>query len=181
MTGSSDYRNAYVAAQRELAELLVQQENLEKRIVTVRQSIQTLATLCESEHVTIEPSREASYLLETSPLADEIRSVLSALYPLWLRPVEIKKHLERLGHDLSKYQNPLATIHMIVRRMTESGEVLETEPPDGKKSYSRPPTSAKVEEFWNNLGLGESVAESLRATKAPRKTFGQRIAEGGKK
>jgi hypothetical protein len=55
----------------------------------------------------------------------------------WLHPGGIKKELEALGRDLSKYSNPQATIHMVLKRMAESGEVLE-KTSDGKKVYSYP-------------------------------------------
>jgi len=135
-TALSDYRETYQAAQRELAELLVQQQKIEKRIVTVRKSLQTLAELCEDEGVDVELSREAAYLLENTNLADEISVILKSVWPGYLRPHQVKRDLERLGHDLNKYRNPQATIHMVLKRMAESEEVQEgTIPEDGKKTY----------------------------------------------
>jgi len=136
MTQSPDYRDAYEAAKKELSELLAQQESLTKRIMLVRETIQSLAALCESEGLAISPSQEASFLLVKVTLADEIRVILRAAYPEWLRPNQIKGHLARLGHDLSKYQNPQATIHMVLKRMVESEEVDEqVRPGDGKRIY----------------------------------------------
>ena len=133
---STDYQKAYESAKQELADLLAKQQEAERRIVLVRQSLQTLAGLCESEGVEFTPSTEASYLLENSTLADEIRTILKAAWPEFMRPRHIKFALERLGHDLALYQNPQATIHMVLKRMAESGEVQETSlPRDGKKTY----------------------------------------------
>jgi len=136
MTNSTEYQKAYDSAKQELADLLAKQQETERRIVLLRQSLQTLAGLCESEGVEFSPSTEASYLLEQSTLADEIRTVLKAASPEFLRPRHIKFALERLGHDLTEYQNPQATIHMVLKRMAESGEVQEKAlPHDGKKTY----------------------------------------------
>jgi hypothetical protein len=136
MTNSTDYQKAYDSARQELADLLAKQQELEKRMVLVRQSLQTLSSLCESEGIQITPSTEASYLLENSTLADEIRTILKAAGPEFMRPRHIKVALEHLGHDLAQYQNPQATIHMVLKRMAESGEVQEeTIPRDGKKTY----------------------------------------------
>ena len=136
MTDSTEYQKAYESAKQELADLLTKQQEVQKRIVLVRQSLQTLAGLCESEGVQLDPSAEASYLLENTTLADEIRTILKAASPEFLRPRHIKFALERLGHDLTQYQNPQATIHMVLKRMAESGEVQEdTIPRDGKKTY----------------------------------------------
>ena len=55
---TSEYQKAYEAAQRELQELLSQQDAIEKRIVIVRQSIQALKPLCETKGVVIDVSDE---------------------------------------------------------------------------------------------------------------------------
>jgi hypothetical protein len=134
MTRSPDYRKAYRAAKRELSQLLSDQERIEKRLVVVRQSIQTLAALCESKGIEVSPSDEADILLKHTALADEIRSVLKSAHPNWLRPSEVKAHLERLGHDLSRYTNPQATIQMVLKRIVESGNAEEAQL-EGKKVY----------------------------------------------
>src|ERR1039457_2792182 len=105
MNESSDYRKAYETAKRELSGLIANQERLEKRKVSLRKTIETLAALCESEGVEIEPSPEADYLRMHSTLSDEIRNVLKAHYPAALQPLQVKKELEALGHDLGKYSN----------------------------------------------------------------------------
>ena len=137
MEQSSDYRKAYDSAKQELTDLLAKQKEIEKRIVKIRQSLQTLATLCEAESVEIEPSEEAAYLLEHSTLADEIRIVLIAMWPNYARPNIVRAMLVRMGRDLTKYTNPLATVHMVLKRMVESGDAQEatTDGPDGKKAY----------------------------------------------
>lgn len=136
MSASTEYRNAYDSAKQELADLLAQQREAEQRILLVRQSLQTLASLCESEGIEVKPSVEASHLLENSSLADEIRSILKAAWPECARPRHVKFALERMGHDLTRYQNPQATIHMVLKRMAESGEVEEIPIPHvGKKTY----------------------------------------------
>jgi hypothetical protein len=134
---TSDYRRAYAKAQREFQELLEKQENTEKRLLIVRKSMETLRELCESEGVAIEPSEEAADMLEHSTLADEIRNILKARHPAWLRPNEVKAELVKLGHDLSGYQNPQATIHMILKRMVESREVEEQISTENEKKIYR--------------------------------------------
>lgn len=136
MAPPTDYRKTYETAQRELADLLSEQDRIGKRILTVRKSLQTLAELCEDEGLDIEASREAAYILENTNLADDIREILKSAWPGYLRPHVVKQNLEALGRDLSKYRNAQATVHMVLKRMTESGEVEEgTIPEDGKKTY----------------------------------------------
>jgi hypothetical protein len=135
MGQTSDYHKAYAAAKQELTDLLRSQEQISKRLVVVRQSIQTLATLCENEGIEVDPSDEASALLEDSTLADEIRTVLSAHYGVFYRPNAIKDELQRLGHDLSQYSNPQSTIHMVLKRMRQSRDV-EEKTKEGKLVYA---------------------------------------------
>lgn len=102
----------------------------------MRESIQTLAALCESKGIEIFPSEEADILLKNTALAEEIRNILNSEYPNQLRPGEVRDHLKRLGHDLDKYNNPQAAIQMVLKRMAESGEAEEGKSEDGKKIYS---------------------------------------------
>ena len=150
MENSSSYWKAYEHAQRELKDLLVQQEKLETRIVIVRQSLQTLASLCESQDST----PEAEYLLENSALPDEILSILRAVYPSYHRATIIKTQLERLGHDMTKYQNPLATIHMILKRLVDAGKVETGTNKAAEKLYRAPRVSDAL-----SLHLGFQSAE----------------------
>jgi hypothetical protein len=133
---TSDYERAYLKAQKELQDLLETQYMTEKRILLVRKSIETLRDLCESEGIHVEPSEEAESLLEYSTVADEIRNILKAHPAAWLRPHEIKNELVKLGHDLSPYQNPQSTVHMVLKRMVESKEVKEEISAEtGKQQY----------------------------------------------
>jgi len=133
---SSDYKRAYESARKELADLLLEQEKIDKRLVIVRKSLQTFAELCANEGIEIDPSAEAAYLLEHSTLADDIRAILNAHHGLFYRPSAIKDELQRLGHDLSQYGNSQSTIHMVLKRMVQSGDVEEKKDGEGKLSYA---------------------------------------------
>jgi len=136
MGSTANCARRYAAAKEELSDLIEGQFALEKRIVSARQSVQKWAAICRSKGIQIQPSSEASYLLRHSTLADEIRAILKFVSPDYVRPYVIKSDLERLGHDLSKYQNPQSTIQMVLKRMTDSGEVQEgAAPENGKKAY----------------------------------------------
>jgi Fe2+ or Zn2+ uptake regulation protein len=136
MTDSShEYRAAYESAQKELADLLLIQEAIEKRIVVVRQNVQGLKELCESEAVKITPSQEAKFLLDNSRLPDEIENVLRSRFPDELRAADVRMQLEKLGHDMDAYTNPLATVHMVLKRLIESGRVRERQHAQGFRVY----------------------------------------------
>ena len=132
------------------------EKELEKRILVMRQSLQMLATLCGEEEIEIALSPDAAYFLEKSTLGDEIRSILIAQYPGWMRPNQVRETIENIGHDLKKYANPQATVHMILKRMVEAGEAQETTwPDDGKKIYRIP----RHADDWT----ASAVKESLKA------------------
>jgi hypothetical protein len=136
MDAPVNYRTLYEQQQKTLAELLTQKEAVEHRILIVRKHLQTLGEICENENIDIEISQEAAYLIQNTNLADEIRGILKSVWPGYLQPRVVKENLEALGRDLSKYQNPQATITMVLKRMSESGEVQEgTIPETGKKTY----------------------------------------------
>jgi hypothetical protein len=147
MASTSDYRKAYDSAKRELTDLLAKQEEIAKRTLVVRKSIETLASLCESEGVQVEPSVEATYLLENSNIADEVRAIFRVLQSKPLRPNEVMNEFAKLGHSLEKYQNPQAVIHMVIKRMVDSGELKESTDSDGKKVYSSTKPSRMAQMF----------------------------------
>jgi hypothetical protein len=107
-----DYRRALDAAVREYERLIAQHADLDARIAQLRHSIAALTKLCGYE--------------PTVPigLTDACRLVLrNAEIPL--TALEIRDRLKAIGVDLDKYSNPLASIHTVLKRMHESGEVRE--------------------------------------------------------
>lgn len=142
----AELKRAYRAAKRELNDLLLKQQKLERDIVTARQNLQNLGSVCEQAGVKVEASSEAAYLLQKSALGDEVRSILVANYPAWTRPNQVLAELERIGHDLSKLSNPQASIQMILKRMVQGEEAQEgIWPADGKKIYRIPRSAEDVE------------------------------------
>jgi len=166
-----DYRKAYEAARRELAELIVAQEQGQRRIVVLRRSMERLSDLCEDQGVGVGPSAEASYLLKHSSLPDEVRMLLQASYPLFERPNTIMEEVKQLGRDLSKYDNPQAAIQTILQRMAASGEAEEVTNNEGKKAYRIAPLSVKAAAVAEALGFapGEKMSVSSLLENKPKR------------
>lgn len=164
LMSAADYRNAYETAKIELADLIATQDKVARRIMLLRESLKMLGRLCESEEVVVEPSAEAEYLLAHSTLAQEIQGILQADYPGWQRPHEVKAKLERLGHDLGKYKNPQATIHMVLKRMVDSREAQEGIAEDGKQIYRFPPTWQSIADAL--LRVAEDATSATTETTA---------------
>ena len=144
MVPLSDFRKAYETAKRQLAELVAEQERLEKKKLILRKTLEALALQCQAEESADDLSAETSTLILRSSLADDIRAILKVSYPEWLRPHAVRKELENLGRDLHKYRNPQATIHMVLKRIVQAKDAEETRDPAGKQIYRAIPDSAKL-------------------------------------
>jgi len=146
MKDSPDYGKAYRHVSRELKNALHEREKLDNRITTLRKRIAALAANCQDEGIEIEPSAEAEYLLENTGLTDDIVNILKVHSPAWLFPWQVKNKLEQLGYDMSNYKNPLATIHMVLKRLSESSRIQNLDF-DGKAAYRASRTQAEIIEF----------------------------------
>jgi hypothetical protein len=105
-----DYRRALDAAVREYEQALADRAALDTRIAQLQQTIGTLTKLCG--------------FTPTVPLGltDACRMVLgNAATPL--TPTAIRDRLDAVGVDLSRYSNPLAAIHTVLKRLVEAGEL----------------------------------------------------------
>lgn len=115
------YRRALDAAVREYEKLIAEHAALEARIAQLRHSIAALTKLCGYE--------------PTVPLGltDACRLVLcNAGAPL--TALEVRDRLAAIGVDLGKYSNPLASIHTVLNRMHDAGEIVERDREDDPAS-----------------------------------------------
>jgi hypothetical protein len=138
---SIDYKAWYNNAKAELQR--VQQEKADmqgaiadrdKQIDALIQTLNALGKLVGEEFVAPrdgEPEPPAG-------MTDSIRAILTqAGAPLTAS--EIRGSLEAMGFDIKSYSNPMANIHTILRRLTESGEVETTHElnaPSGGKRFT---------------------------------------------
>ena len=108
----NDYRRALDAALREYETLSAERATLDDRLAQLRHSIAALTKLCGYE-----PSVPLG-------LTDACRLVLrNAVTPL--TALEVRDRLAAIGIDLDKYSNPLASIHTVLKRLHEGGEIAE--------------------------------------------------------
>ncbi len=174
MAPSFDYQKAFEEVKSDLAQLIRQRDELEKQITTTRVTLESLAAHCASKGIEIEPSIEAEYLLGSSTLTDEIVHILRAEYPAWLFPAQIKQRLERLGHDMGKYTNPLATIHQTLKRLLDAQNPRIQQHPseDGSRMMYRAP---RIDDELAKAMLGEY--KPRRATPASSSFAAKHFAE----
>src|SRR5687767_11107774 len=109
MTQAS-YRVALEDALREYETLLQQKADLDARLAQVAESVGTLTRLCGY-------TPTVAYGL-TEACKTSLRCAAAPMTPL-----EVRDRLQSTGFDINRYSNPLAAIHTVLRRLTESGEV----------------------------------------------------------
>jgi hypothetical protein len=104
------YRAALDAALREYEALLQQKADIDARLAQVAESVGTLTRLCGY-------TPTVAYGL-TEACKTSLRCAGAPMTPL-----EVRDRLQSTGFDINRYSNPLAAIHTVLRRLTESGDV----------------------------------------------------------
>jgi hypothetical protein len=112
-------------------------------------------------------------------LADACREVLKA-HDRYLKPAEIRDILGLGGYDLSQYSNALASIHGVLKRMVESGEVLPAQGASGTlykwntSEFKHSPlkyvgqrNKDEQPEWWKRMMESTTPEELLRGRKKP--------------
>jgi hypothetical protein len=105
-----------------------------------------LRLLCESNN----PEDIASEAQHIAPSEERgfTTAVLDALKAAGepLRPTEVRNKLTATGYDLKGYQNPLASIHIILKRLVKAGNARAAATTTDHKTYEWiDPTSAPTE------------------------------------
>ena len=153
-----DYPAWYAGAKAELEKLQEEKAQLkrslddcDKQIAALIQTINALAPLVGEEPIAA-PEPEAP----PAGMTDSIRGILAeAKEPL--SAAEIRDLLETMGFDMKSYSNPLATVHTVLRRLTESGET-EAQEKDGVKKFS----SAMKKGYAIGLTIGKDIKDGGR-------------------
>ncbi len=134
--GIEEYRVAYEKAASELEALLTQQERIERRIFSLRKTMNVLSTLIEEETGSsnlVDSFHAVTHRFVNSTLTRDIEKVV-ALSTNPLTTSEVRDEINKLGNDLAEQSNPLATVNAILNRLGESGRVEETVK-DGRKAW----------------------------------------------
>jgi hypothetical protein len=121
------YSQAYETAKLDLLTQLQKRELLDQRIRKLRQTVKALGDLCGA------PPEEIDKLLLLEGFAIDARSGftdairrLFRIHQKALSPVEIRDDLLKMAIGVGQ-MNLLASIHTVLRRMVEAGEIEKTE------------------------------------------------------
>lgn len=143
------YRRALQESIREYERLSAQRAEIDTRIAQLVQAIGSLSRLCN--------------LIPTVGLGltEACRMVLKAAgHPL--SAAEVRMQLDAMGFDSSRYSNPLASIHIVLRRLNRAGEARFVPRAHDKPAYvwkrpagvvilSKSSDISKFDEYWMPL------------------------------
>ena len=127
------YRRDLQAKKRELADLLRQRQKVDQRIARLQPVISHLEGLCRE--LGDRAAKETAAKVElTTGLTELARVTLEEAYAP-LHASELKERMEGKGFDFSGYSNPLASVHVVLRRLVKNGKVKVVPQKGGKKAY----------------------------------------------
>ena len=140
------YRDAFQKAMQELSELTAQRKTLDDhrkeldaRLVQVRKGALGLGSMCGQDPRSVESTYPDLFPQRIEPevgLTEAIRIVMKSQKGKTLTPIEMRTGLLNIGFDLGKYRNPLATIHITLKRLCDNGEIkMDVHKASGKTVY----------------------------------------------
>jgi hypothetical protein len=115
---SRRYRAELGRERKALAELLREREELATKIAKQRTRVAALAALCEASEE-IDDMTE----MDLGGLTNACRTAFRAAGNRGLMPTEVRGALERLRFPTNTHKNILASIHTVIRRLEQAGEI----------------------------------------------------------
>jgi hypothetical protein len=121
------YKQAYAAAKLDLLQQLRKRDNLDQQIRKLKRTAQALGELCGAD-----PAEVDKLLLSEGFAIDSPLGFTNAIRRLFrvreapLSPVELRDELLKMGIGRDQV-NLLSSIHTVLRRMAEAGEIERTE------------------------------------------------------
>src|SRR6266576_1780736 len=126
MMSTSSFETALKEARKALAEAYEDRTAIEHRIVSLKQTIEGLAALCEPETDEDFVQVKGGKLPDgyNTSLTDAIRRIFSESNEYMLTPTEVRDTLVAMGVDIKKYKQPLVPIHNTLKRLEAQGELV---------------------------------------------------------
>lgn len=140
-----------LGAQEEMGECLEQQEQIEKKITALRQTVTALSRMLDEDFV----EEDAMGLTDAIRLVFQNKEQSGTLIP-----TEVRDALAVHGFNLKKYGNVMASVHSVITRLADRGEIiLAGTRADGKAAYRwkwpPPPRGITQAPISVKKGLGE--------------------------
>jgi hypothetical protein len=121
------YKQAYAAAKQDLLQQLQKRDELEQKIRKLKQTVKVLGDLCGADPEEIDKLLLVEgFALDAKPgFTDSIRR-LFRIHQTALSPTDVREDLVKMGIGVGQV-NLLSSIHTVLRRMAEAGEIEKTE------------------------------------------------------
>jgi hypothetical protein len=127
--GFDPYRKQIQLALQELVRWGGTKRQAEQEMAKLRQLIIANANMLpESEREALISQADNSFV---TGFTNTIRHLFRNRWPNGFTPVQMREELTRLGVDLSTQVNPMASIHTVIRRLIDGGEIE----PNGNPSF----------------------------------------------
>jgi hypothetical protein len=117
MQNNDEYKAALDKAEKELEDLVTGKELIEKRILNLTATVESLRVLCGVQPISFQQE------LRGIGLTDAVRRILESSNTS-LSPTQIRSILLAARFDLSDQSNVMASIHSVLKRLTEAGEII---------------------------------------------------------
>lgn len=121
------YKQAYTAAKQDLLQQLQKRDDLEQKIRKLKQTVKALGELCGADPKEIDKLLLVEgFAIDGKPgFTDSIRR-LFRIHQIALNPTSIRSDLMKMGIGVGQV-NLLSSIHTVLRRMVEAGEIEKTD------------------------------------------------------
>ena len=144
MVDKEFWAKALKNAERERASLLAERDKVEQDSKALQDRLseidaqlvqldQTITSVSPLAHDGIDPHLAAlmhgiftNLDLDETSLANSCREVLQAATGTWMTPVGVKNALIRAGYDEGKHSNLGASVHSVLKRLEQAGEVIRS-------------------------------------------------------
>jgi hypothetical protein len=107
------FKKALATARSKLKQLESEERDIGAKKAELLRTIAALAPLCGEQPP-----------LAAMTLANAIRTVILT-FRKPMRPKEVRNQLVEMGYDFSEFKNPLASISTAMKRMEETGELVD--------------------------------------------------------
>jgi division protein CdvB (Snf7/Vps24/ESCRT-III family) len=142
---TANYHRALFEAEQDLARCLVQRQKIDHKVARLQAVITQLQELCaELDKKHFERRVERVVKAHLNMGITELARVLLKEMSLPMTASDLKEKMEARKLDLSRYSNPLAVIHTVLKRLVQSGEVKVVPRGQGKKAYQWVSTTDKL-------------------------------------
>jgi hypothetical protein len=131
-----DYHRTLYKAKQDLARHLVERQQLDQKIARLHAVVTNLQNLCaeiDRKRFDKRVDRVIKKDLKAG-ITQSARVILQeTFFPM--TPSELLKSIEARKYNLTPYVNPLAVVHTVLKRLSQSGQAREVLQADGKKAY----------------------------------------------